>query len=253
MILYYSGCGNSRWVAETLADQLHERLLFIPDTAPDLDVQEGESLGFVFPVYAWAPPQLVLDFVQRMSFRQRPSYIWFACTCGDEGAFTRQVFSRHLRKKGLMLDACFCLQMPETYVAFPGFALDTPTDEQRKIEKVRADLPRVAQMIADRTRKHYEMIWGTFPLTKTYLLRPLFYRFIITDRHFRSTDACIGCGRCAKACPLHNIQLDDNRPHWLGHCTHCMSCYHHCPTNAIQYGNVTAGKGQYYFGKAPNS
>lgn len=249
MILYYSGCGNSKWVAETLAAQLHERLCFLPDTPEELDVQAGESLGFVFPVYAWAPPRLVLDFIHRLRCRHHPSYVWFVCTCGDESAFTRQVFSRHLHKAGLTLDACFCLQMPETYIALPGFALDTPANEQRKVEKARADLPRVASLIAHRTRKHYEMIWGWFPWSKTYLLRPLFYSFLITDRHFHSTEACIGCGRCEKGCPLHNIRLIDKRPQWQGNCTQCMSCYHHCPTNAIQYGRFTLGKGQYYFGR----
>lgn len=247
MIVYYSGCGNSRWVALTLAGRLQERLTFLPDTSADISLQDGEAIGFVFPVYAWAPPRLVLEFVRRMQLTHHPSYVWFACTCGDEGAFTRQVFSRALRKAGLNLDACFCLQMPETYIAFPGFALDTPANAQRKINSVRNDLPRIAELINHRERQHFEMIWGIFPLTKTYVLQPLFYRFIITDRHFRVTDECIGCGRCAKECPLHNIRIEDQHPVWQGNCTHCMSCYHHCPKNAIHYAHITPGKGQYYF------
>ena len=137
--------------------------------------------------------------------------------------------------------------MPETYIAFPGFALDTPANAQRKINSVRNDLPRIAELINHRERQHFERIWGIFPLTKTYVLQPLFYRFIITDRHFRVTDECIGCGRCAKECPLHNIRIGDQHPVWQGNCTHCMSCYHHCPKNAIHYAHITPGKGQYYF------
>lgn len=249
MILYFSGCGNSRFVAERLADTLQERLLFIPGADSSIDLQEDEALGFVFPVYAWAPPRLALDFVRRMQLRAVPSYVWFACTCGDEGGYTRQVFARTLRKKGLALDACFCLQMPETYIAFPGFSLDTPDNAKRKISLARAELPRITGLIANRTRQHYEMIRGTLPLTKTYLLRPLFYRFIITDRRFHANEACVGCGKCVESCSLHNIRMVDNRPGWQGNCTHCMSCYHHCPTNAIQYGGVTRGKEQYYFGR----
>jgi len=236
-------------VAQSLADKLQDSLLFLPDAPDDLPLSQGESLGFVFPVYAWAPPRLVLDYVRRMRLICAPSYVWFVCTCGDEGAFTRQVFSRALAKAGLHLDTCFCVQMPETYIALPGFSLDTPQNAQRKIERAAADLPRIADLIASRTQRHYEMIWGTLPLTKTYLLGPLFYRFIITDRYFQAASGCTGCGRCERECPLHNIRLVDGRPTWNGHCTHCMSCYHHCPTNAIQYGKVTRGKGQYYFNR----
>lgn len=248
MILYFSGCGNSRFVAEALADSLQERLLFIPDADGRVDLREGEALGFVFPVYAWAPPRLVLDFVRRMQLGQSPAYVWFACTCGDEGGMTRQVFSRALRRRGLSLDACFCLQMPETYVAFPGFALDSPENERRKTERARADLPRIARLVAGRSRGVYEMIRGRFPVAKSYLLRPLFYGVLITDRRFRVTDDCIGCGKCVQACPLHNISMADGHPEWRGNCTHCMSCYHRCPTNAVQFGRVTQGRGQYYFG-----
>ena len=245
MILYYSGCGNSRYVAERLADSLQEPLHFIPETGPALALGEGEALGFVFPVYAWAPPHLVLDFIRRMQLDRRPSYLWFACTCGDEGDYTRQVFSRALRKAGLSLDACFCLKMPETYLGLPGFALDTAENERQKLEVVRAELPRISELIAKRTRHHFEMLRGSFPLTKTYLLQPLFYRFVISDRKFHVTEACIGCGRCEKGCPVHNIQLSDGKPVWQGQCIHCMACYHHCPTNAVQYGKITQGKGQY--------
>ena len=42
----------------------------------------------------------------------------------------------------------------------------------------------------------------------------------------------------------------DGKPEWHSHCTQCMSCYHHCPKNAIQFRKLTLGKGQYYFGKS---
>ena len=70
---------------------------------------------------------------------------------------------------------------------------------------------------------------------------------------YHATDLCISCGRCAAVCPLHNITIDKPspdapapRPAWHGQCNHCEACYHHCPTNAIQYGKATKGKGQYH-------
>ena len=55
MLLYFSGTGNSRWVANSLAKLLNERVYALLDMAarPSLfDLKAGEALGFVFPVYS---------------------------------------------------------------------------------------------------------------------------------------------------------------------------------------------------------
>ena len=136
MIFYFSGCGNSRFVAETIAAGLNDTLIFIPEAARenhfDYTLAEGESLGFVFPIYAWGPAKLVLDFVKKMTIKVGPStgsgtspYTYFACTCGDESGLAEKVMRKALAKKGWSLSACFSVQMPETYVGMPGFKLDS--------------------------------------------------------------------------------------------------------------------------------
>ena len=69
MIFYFSGVGNSAWVARKLASMLDDRVLSIAEEIrPDMDYElaEDERVGFVFPVYGWEPPKIVLDFVRRM-------------------------------------------------------------------------------------------------------------------------------------------------------------------------------------------
>ena len=77
MIFYFSGCGNSRHVVETLAAGLNDTLVFIPEAAREgryeYELAEGERLGFVFPIYAWGPPKLVMDFVGKLSIKDGPS------------------------------------------------------------------------------------------------------------------------------------------------------------------------------------
>ena len=73
MIFYFSGCGNSRHVVETLAAGLNDTLVFIPEAAREgryeYELAEGERLGFVFPIYAWGPPKLVMDFVKKVTVK----------------------------------------------------------------------------------------------------------------------------------------------------------------------------------------
>ena len=65
------------------------------------------------------------------------------------------------------------------------------------------------------------------------------------DRAFRTTDACDGCGKCVRDCPLNDIELRDGRPVWLGRCTHCMACITGCPKEAIEYGKRSVGRPRY--------
>ena len=251
MIYYFSGCGNSKWLAEELSKNLAEELIFIPNALKNRDLElhcEGEILGFVFPIYAWGVPAIVENFIQQLQFRGTPKYVFMACTCGDETGFAHKQMAKILQEKGLSLNAAFSIVMPETYINLPGFKLDTPQKVQEKIEAARKKIPTFVDDIKN-YRKVQKMDIGSMPRLKSGLVRFVFNHCIITDRKFKVLETCTSCGLCEKLCPTENIKLSAGRPSWQGNCLNCMACYHHCLQNAIQFGNITAGKGQYYFGK----
>ena len=225
-------------------------MVFIPEAARQgtvLDFGPEEILGIVFPVYSWSVPKLVSEFLRKAKITGRPRYIFAAYTCGDETGLTIKHLKKDLSKQGLTLDAFFSFQMPETYINLPGFKLDTPENAQRKINATKTQLEDTVKLIQQRAIGNYDKLKGGSSFLKSNILRPLFYGLLITDRKFTVSDACIGCGLCAKNCPLQNITIENDRPKWNGHCTNCMSCYHRCPKNAINFGKNTVGKGQYFY------
>ena len=251
MLYYFSGCGNSQFIAESIAKSLGEQLVFIPaaerESRFNYDLADGERVGFVFPTYSWRPPQLVMDFVKKLHFSRQPEYVWMAITCGGNVGVADEVFAKQLLEVGLKLDAAFCFVMPNTYVNMAGMSIDNPAKAKRKIHRVKSQLPDVIGSITER-KTVWDMRRGAFPRFKTNVIGKSFDKWV-TDKPFHTTDACISCGKCVEVCPLQNIALDEGRPRWHGNCINCEACYHHCPTNAIQFGNATKGKGQYYFGK----
>lgn len=255
MIFLFSGLGNSRYVAQKIADD-GERVFFIPDVVKDgiydYTLKDGERLGFVFPVYCWQEPKVVADFVRRLKLDRKPDYTFMVCTCGDDCGYTERTFRRTLGKIGLGLDAAMAVQMPNTYVNLPGMDVDAIElstqklkDSERRIEEI--------LVILSRREKVSQMIITGMPFLKTYIVKPLFYAALVNDKRFRVTEDCVSCGICAQSCAFGNIVLEDGRPRWQGNCTTCMSCYHHCPKHAIHFGKATAGKGQYYFTNIENN
>ena len=272
MIFYFSGTGNTRWAAEQLATLTGERLLFIPqelgiddgETTHESEAAEaattdklvyrlddGERIGFCFPVHGWQPPRLVRQFISRLQIDASAGHYCYAVvTCGDSIGCTMELLQEDLSAVGLTLDSVFSLTMPESYVCLPFMYTDTPEREQAKLSQARKDLEQYGQMIVERRRDEQHTVRGVAPWLFSHVIGAYFNSHMISDRKFTVDAAvCIHCGRCEQVCPTHDVRLTDGLPQWQhdGSCTCCLSCYHHCPRHAINYGSITRKRGQYYF------
>jgi len=247
MIFYFSGVGNSAWVAGRLADLLQDKVVPIAEEICNEMVYtpaKDERVGFVFPVYGWEPPKIVLDFIQRMQMRT-PEYLYFVCTCGDDTGKTNRIFTQAIERKGWHCHAGYSVTMPDTYVCLPGFDIDGEDELKRKLQNASARVDFIAEeLLLKVMHDKYNCLEGAFPNVKTYVLGWLFRKFLMSPKPFHATDVCVSCGLCEKRCPVHNIKVE-GKPQWGDDCTMCLACYHACPEHAIHYGNRTQKKGQY--------
>ena len=70
MIFYYSATGNSAWAARQIARLTGDTAVNMLTVRPeDQHFGAGDTLGLVFPVYAWAPPGFVLDFAAALNYK----------------------------------------------------------------------------------------------------------------------------------------------------------------------------------------
>ena len=250
MIYYFSGTGNSRRVAQWMGKYLNDSIQPILSLKKSsLSHDKRDYIGFVFPVYAWGLPVVVEKFLNKIPVTvfSPYSYIYFVLTCGDDIGRTDELIRNICKNKGITSPAIFSIRMRNTYVCLPGFDIDPILTENQKENDAKVKVKEIASriLLKDST-SNSDITPGDFPWIKSYILRPLFNRFLIKDKLFHvDTTRCIHCRICENICPLNNITMDKNKfPEWNGKCTHCLACFHSCPQHAINYGKYTRSKGQ---------
>lgn len=248
MIFYFSGTGNSLYAAKVIAKSQGEKLVSIADEMKKNPservyvIAEKELIGFVYPIYAWAPPKIVLDFIHTMQITGMKRYVFSLNTCGSEEGNATQMLQKALLKKGMKLASAFSVSMPSNYVI--GEDVEPQAVQQEKLSQASQKIEQINVILTNRKTDVFELQRGDKPNFKTIFINPLFNVFARRTKPFSVTDDCIHCGLCEKICPVHTITLKQ-KPVWGKACTQCLGCINRCPVQAIQYGNTTKNRGRY--------
>lgn len=248
MIFYFSGTGNSLYAAKSIAQAQGDKLISIAlemRKEPSERIYtpgSAELIGFVYPIYAWGPPKIVLDFVHTMHIAGKKAYIFSLNTCGSEEGNATQMLQKALLKHGLSLTSAFSISMPSNYVT--GEDVQPKAVQDEKNRQAEQKLAQINAILSSRQVGVFELRKGNRPTLKTAIINPLFNGFARRTKPFFATDACTHCGLCQKICPVQAITLEQ-KPVWGKACTQCLACINRCPVHAIQYGNATEGRGRY--------
>jgi len=276
-VYYFSGTGNSLFVARDIAGRIEGKLIAIPLAIKEGNIHpEGDFLGIVFPVYHQGLPNIITRFIDKLD-KLNEKYIFAACTYGDSPGISLEYLDEVIRKKGGTLSAGFAIRMPYNYITpslvlkdfFRSFKLRdiNPDRCQRMYDDWKKRIKYISEIIKSRKKEKIETadraiekmvdffnlretlqkkIW--LKITNFQGSTALSFRDSIQlmDYGFQWDERCKGCNTCFKICPVDNIIMENNRPVWQHHCEQCFACLQWCPQKAIQFSKRTSFSKRYH-------
>ena len=127
MVLYFTGTGNSRYLARRIAERLEMPLCDLNariKAGNTASVETGRDVVLVTPTYAWRIPRMVSEWLGKTALTGAER-IWFVMDCGSEIGNAAQYNRQLATQKQLQYMGTAQIIMPENYIAmFNAAALE---------------------------------------------------------------------------------------------------------------------------------
>ena len=250
MVLYFSATGNTEFIAKELAARLGDECVNILERVKannNEPLYSEKPYVICAPVYVCEMPRFMSKYLKKQTFNGSKD-VYFIFTsggyCGISGVLAKGI----IKSKKMFYRGHAEFKMPRNYIANDSYPMLDKEETEKRIRDSYIQLDKVTADIASGKKLTARHVF-LFETLVTVPFNPVWCKYKLTAKDFYVTDACVGCGKCEKLCPLNNVRMEDNKPVWKEKCTHCMACIGNCPANAIEYGTVTKNKERYIFKK----
>ena len=260
VLFYFSGTGNTRYIAHRICHTLNGRGyeaqavsiegMSIADARTLVDNSSVVGLGW--PIYGSDIPVIMKKFIEEMPIVEKKPLLTF-CTqmmfSGDGAVVMRS----RLEAKGYVQKWAMQINMPNN-ISAKGVPLSCTADYDEIEEKHLKQARKKADYLAYKVYNNAEDIKGAsvFNTIAAMSQRPAFkyfaHRYMIGK--LGVSDACNSCGLCVAMCPRNVLQIKDGRAFHENKkdCTLCLRCMDFCPQSAVTY----AGKVKQPLYKGPD-
>ncbi len=239
LILYFSGTGNTRRVAEEFKARLEERkftvILHSMEEHADLTKLSYDFLIVGMPKYYEYPLLPAIRYLKH-NLPKSEHTVPALAFCTQAGTLKTDFtgLEKLLRKKNHRLTVEASMPYANNLLIFGAFRPTEPTELLKNREDIRGQVgPLLDAFLSGAVLKEQTKAWQK-PLI--YLVAASCTKLMpALAMRFSADDTCTGCGLCARQCPVKNIQMNGGRPEFRRRCLFCTRCINSCPANAIRY------------------
>lgn len=233
--IYFSGTGNSRHALEVFLGKCDEtaKTFAIEDENIVSYIKAHEEIVFSYSVQYSSIPKMLQDFIDQNLYLWKDKKIFVIATMGLFSGDGAGILARRLQKHGAQITGGLHLKMPDSIADVK--ALKRPAHKNK-------ELVRKAEEKIDRA------VWGMKNgrppqegIGLLYHMAGLFGQRLYfssktkeyTDKLKVDTQKCVGCGKCARQCPMNNLEIVHGLAKAGDKCTMCYRCINICPKQAI--------------------
>lgn len=230
IIFYFTGTGNTLAIAKRIGGDL----VSIPqviDTPTTL--YKDDVIGVVFPVYGQAPPIMVRNFLDKVTFEAE--YIFAIGTCGYLPGACMLNTQKRAKMNGYRFDYAVSIRMVDNFLYNFEMGKEIESLPDKNIEGM------TAKILTDVGERKHTMATSSLAWRAFFVIMDAVSKTEKRATRYIVNERCNKCGTCTKVCPAKNVEVTDS-VHFNEHCEGCLACVHLCPKNAIHLKNEKSSK-----------
>jgi ferredoxin len=248
-IYYYSGTGNSLYVAKELQKKIPgSHLLPIVRLLKNKNIKTTtHTAGFIFPNFCLTLPVPVHDFLKKVDLAST-RYLFAVCTRGGSRSEAFDYMNIILKKQSKRLHAQLDINMPWNIPFGEQDLVGANTEERmqhldavmhNKLTTFSQHIISKKEFTENKTNVHFEIpgwqkvLFSLSSKSFNYKSHRFMYQKLL---QFYSDSHCNGCGICENVCLSQKITMINKKPVWNKgiKCYACFACINFCPRRAIQ-------------------
>ena len=232
--IYLSGTGNTKHCLTRLLSgiDLEARVIPVESAEAVSAIRDDDEIYLACPTQFSNMPYMIRDFITTNKDLWAGKKVFCLTTMGAFSGDGTGCCARLLKKYGAQVTGGLQVRMPDAVC--DSRMLKKPLEENRRIvREADAKLDKAAAEIkGSRNPKEglsfFAHIAGLFGQRLWFYNKTTGY-----SSRLKISDACAGCGLCAKNCPVGNLTIKDGRAVSAGRCAMCYRCISTCPKQAV--------------------
>jgi ferredoxin len=260
LTFYFSGTGNTKYIADLFSYKMNAKCISIEaDIDFTVEIKGHDTIAFCYPTYCSRVPRIMREFVHKHMDELIGKKVIILITQQAFSGDGARVFTDMFESGALEVIYAEHFNMQQNMGNFPVWRnLFKPNDKSKRkfIKKAEAKMTVVCNDIKNnvvkkrgfsKISKLLGCIQGKPWQKNTSDIAPQrLEKKLKNDVRIRQD--CTACNICTKICPMKNLINHEGQIQHLSNCTLCYRCVNRCPQKAITVYIHTKPKWQYTLG-----